>query len=98
MRRVMPGTETTRPLSSSIGDYLKAIWTLAGTGSASTTEISGHLSVAPASVTNMLGRLQEMGLVRYERYRGASLTGRGREAGVPVGWRGRRVGGGLRGR
>lgn len=75
----MPGTETTRPLSSSIGDYLKAIWTIAGTGSASTTEVSGHLSVAPASVTNMLGRLQEMGLVRYERYRGASLTGRGRE-------------------
>lgn len=26
----------------------------------------------------MLGRLQEMGLVRYERYRGASLTERGR--------------------
>lgn len=35
--------------------------------------------MAPASVTNMLGRLQEMGLVRYERYRGASLTGRGLE-------------------
>jgi DtxR family Mn-dependent transcriptional regulator len=75
----MPGTETTRPLSSSIGDYLKAIWTIAETASASTKDISGHLSVAPASVTNMLGRLQEMGLVRYERYRGASLTGRGLE-------------------
>lgn len=79
IRLVMPGTETTRLLSSSIGDYLKAIWMIAGEGSASTKEVSGHLSVAPASVTNMLGRLQEMGLVRYERYRGASLTGRGRE-------------------
>ncbi len=75
----MLGSETTLPLSSSIGDYLKAIWMIAGTGSASTKEVSGHLSVAPASVTNMLGRLQEMGLVRYERYRGASLTGRGLE-------------------
>ena len=52
---------------------------LAGMGSVSTKEVSGHLSVAPASVTNMLGRLQEMGLVRYERYRGASLTERGRD-------------------
>ena len=74
----MPGSATTRPLSSSIGDYLKAILTTAGAGAASTKEISEQLSVAPASVTNMLGRLQEMGLVRYERYRGASLTGRGR--------------------
>ncbi|MGI8909462.1 MAG: metal-dependent transcriptional regulator [Rubrobacteraceae bacterium] len=68
----------TRPLSSSIGDYLKAMWMISGTGAASTKEISGYLSVAPASVTNMLGRLQEMGLVSYERYRGASLTERGR--------------------
>ncbi len=66
------------PLSSSIGDYLKAILTIAGDDAASTKEISDQLSVAPASVTNMLGRLQEMGFVRYERYRGASLTGRGR--------------------
>ena len=69
----------TQPLSSSIGDYLKAIWILAGEGVASTKDISGHLSVAPASVTNMLRRLQEMGLVGYERYRGASLTRPGRE-------------------
>lgn len=66
-------------LSASVGDYLKAIWSLGGMEAASTKDISGHLSVAPASVTNMLGRLQEMGLVRYERYRGASLTGRGLE-------------------
>ncbi|HZY66454.1 MAG: metal-dependent transcriptional regulator [Actinomycetota bacterium] len=67
-----------RPLSSSTGDYLKAIWTVAGSGSASTTDISEQLSVAPASVTNMLGRLQEMGFVVYKRYRGASLTELGR--------------------
>jgi DtxR family Mn-dependent transcriptional regulator len=67
-----------QPLSSSVGDYLKAIWMVAGAGVASTKELSEQLSVAPASVTNMLGRLQEMGLVSYERYRGASLTERGR--------------------
>ena len=56
---------------------MKAIWELAGDGSASTKEVAGRLSVSSASVTGMFGRLQEMGLVRYERYRGASLTGAG---------------------
>lgn len=73
----MPHPAPTRPLSTSTGDYLKAVWTIAGTGAASTKNLSEQLSVAPASVTNMLGRLQEMGLVEYERYRGASLTERG---------------------
>lgn len=64
--------------SSSVGDYLKAIWELAGAGAASTKEVAGRLSVSPASVTEMFGRLQEMRLVKYERYHGASLTRRGR--------------------
>jgi DtxR family Mn-dependent transcriptional regulator len=64
--------------SSSIGDYLKAIWEVAETDTASTTEIADRLSVAPASVTSMLGRLRERGLVDYERYHGASLTKAGR--------------------
>ncbi len=70
-------TATKRPPSSSVGDYVKAIWELAGTGAASTKDVAGRLSVSSASVTSMFGRLQEMGLVRYERYRGASLTRRG---------------------
>ena len=57
---------------------MKAIWELAGAGAASTKEVAGRLSVSPASVTEMFGRLQEMGLVKYERYHGASLTRRGR--------------------
>jgi len=57
---------------------LKAIWEFAGTEAASTKDVADRLSVSSASVTGMFGRLQEMGLVRYERYRGASLTRRGR--------------------
>ncbi|MCA1716993.1 MAG: metal-dependent transcriptional regulator [Actinobacteria bacterium] len=72
----MNASATLRP-SSSVGDYLKAIWELAGDGSASTKEVAGRLSVSSASVTGMFRRLQEMGLVRYERYRGASLTDAG---------------------
>src|ERR671915_2222298 len=67
-----------RPPSVSVGDYVKAIWEVAGSGAASTKDVAERLSIAPPSVTNMFTRLQEMGLVEYERYRGASLTERGR--------------------
>jgi len=67
-----------KPYSSSVGDYIKAIWDLGGVGSASTKDVADRLLVSPASVSNMFVRLQEMGLVEYERYQGASLTERGR--------------------
>ncbi len=67
-----------QPLSPSVGDYVKAVWKIAGPNVTSTNEVSSRLSVSPPSVTKMLGRLQEMGLVEYERYRGVSLTRRGR--------------------
>ena len=71
----------TRSPSYSIGDYLKAVWELAvdSGDAASTKGVAARLSVSSASVSNMFARLQEMGLVRYERYRGATLTERGRE-------------------
>src|SRR5918999_5914213 len=73
------GPTATKPPSTSVGDYLKAIWEAGGSGAASTTDVADRLSVASASVTNMFARLQEMGLAEYERYRGVSLTGCGRE-------------------
>lgn len=66
--------------SSSVGDYLKAVWEIAGPSgeAAATKDVAARLSVSPASVSNMFGRLQEMGLVDYERYQGAVLTDQGR--------------------
>lgn len=75
----MSGTAAERPLSSSVGDYLKAIWVVGGSEPASTKDLAERLSVAPASVTNMLVRLQEMGFAEYERYHGATLTSAGRD-------------------
>ena len=70
-----------KPISTSVGDYLKAIWSVAGTGSASTNALSERLSVSPASVSSMLVRLRQMDFVDYEPYYGASLTESGsREA------------------
>jgi DtxR family transcriptional regulator, Mn-dependent transcriptional regulator len=68
----------TRSPSASVEDYVKAIWGVAGARAASTKDVAERLLIAPPSVTNMFVRLQEMGLVEYERYRGASLTERGR--------------------
>lgn len=64
--------------SSSVGDYLKAVWEAVGSGAATTKEVADRLSVAPSSVTGMFARMQEMGLISYERYRGATLTDTGR--------------------
>jgi DtxR family transcriptional regulator, Mn-dependent transcriptional regulator len=75
----MDGSAAIRSPSVSVGDYVKAIWEVAGSGVASTKVVAERLSIAPPSVTNMFARLQEMGLVEYERYRGASLTQRGRK-------------------
>jgi DtxR family Mn-dependent transcriptional regulator len=75
----MNGSAATHPPSASVEDYVKAIWGIAGSSVASTKDVADRLSIAPPSVTNMFVRLREMGLVEYERYRGVSLTERGRE-------------------
>src|SRR3712207_1944517 len=74
----MNGSAVTRHPSTSVGDYLKAIWELSREGTASTKDVAERLSVSSASVSNMFVRLQEMGLAEYERYQGASLTEAGR--------------------
>jgi DtxR family Mn-dependent transcriptional regulator len=64
--------------SSSVGNYLKAIWGLTGDGTASTKDVAERLSISSASVSNMFMRLRKMGLTEYEPYQGASLTEAGR--------------------
>ena len=71
----------TAHLSTSVEDYLKAIYHLTETGeAASTTDIAQRLGHAAPSVTGMVKRLAEQGLVRHEPYRGAELTAAGRRA------------------
>jgi DtxR family transcriptional regulator, Mn-dependent transcriptional regulator len=74
----MDGPTTVKSPSSSVGDYLKAIWELSEEGAASTKDVADRLSISSASVSNMFVRLREMGLADYERYRGTTLTEAGR--------------------
>ena len=70
-----PGTE---PLTHSAEDYLKAIYTLSGDAPASTSQIAQRLELAPASVSGMIRRLSDQGLLDHEPYRGVLLTDAGR--------------------
>jgi DtxR family Mn-dependent transcriptional regulator len=47
-------------------------------GSAATSEIAQRLAIAPASVSGMIRRLADQGLLEHERYRGVRLTDNGR--------------------
>ncbi len=66
-----------------VEDYLKAIFQLAqGDSAVGTSAIAERLGVAPGSVTGMLKRLGEQGLVEHQRYQGARLTDRGRREAI----------------
>ena len=69
------------PLTEPVEDYLKAIYAIGkGIGPAATNEIAQRLALAPASVSGMVRRLANQGLLAYERYHGVKLTEAGRRA------------------
>lgn len=83
----MSAVKAMHALTAPVEDYLKTIYEIEvadpGSGSpgiAGTNEIAQALRIAPASVTGMLRRLAEQGLISYERYRGVRLTQAGRLA------------------
>ena len=74
-------------LSEAVEDYLKAIYTIKdGTNPVSTSAIAQRLSVAPASVTQMLKKLADMKprLVEYRRHHGVQLTPHGEKIALEV--------------
>ena len=72
-------------LTAAVQDYTKAIFTLESRhGAASTNELAALLEVRPASVSGMLRKLSDLGLVEHERYRGVRLTEHGRRVALEV--------------
>ena len=68
-------------LTRSVEDYLKAIYQLSPEGRpASTSDIANLLALSPPSVTGMVKRLSEQGLLEHIPYRGVQLTDQGRHA------------------
>jgi DtxR family Mn-dependent transcriptional regulator len=74
--------------TESVDNYLKAILYLGGPEESRVTikALSERLSVAPASVTNMLQKLAAapVPLVKYERHRGVQLSASGRRRALEV--------------
>ena len=72
-------------LTTSVEDYLKAIYELERGGRpAGTTELASQLRLAPASITGMIRRLAEQGLLIHEPYKGVRLTARGRAGALRI--------------
>lgn len=64
--------------SESVEEYLEAIYSINERGEkAKNQELAEKLRVSPPSVTQMIKRMAKEGLVEYEPYRGAALTGKG---------------------
>src|SRR6266511_1758452 len=73
------------PLTRSVEDYLKSIYHLTSQGGfAITSDIAAMLVVAPPSVSGMMKRLSETGLIEHVPYRGVQLTAQGRRAALQM--------------
>jgi DtxR family Mn-dependent transcriptional regulator len=72
--------------SEAIEDYAKSIYALArrSGGPVSTNDLAERLSVTPASVSAMLKKLAERGLVEHVPYRGVLLTDAGQRVALEV--------------
>lgn len=72
--------------SPSVQDYAKAVYALeirVG-GSVSTNDLAARLGVTPASVSGMVRKLTELGIVEHEPYYGVRLTDAGRRVALEV--------------
>lgn len=67
------------PLTRSVEDYLKAIYRLSSGGHpASTSQIAQRLELSAPSVSGMVRRLSDLGLLEHVPYKGVELTAEGR--------------------
>jgi len=73
-------------ISPHVQDYAKAVYALqarAG-GAVSTNDLAERLGVTPGSVSAMVRKLADLGLVEHEPYRGVRLTAHGRMVALEV--------------
>jgi DtxR family transcriptional regulator, Mn-dependent transcriptional regulator len=73
-------------VSASIQDYAKAVYALESRGgtAVSTNDLAERLGVTPGSVSAMVRKLSDVGLLEHEPYRGVRLTDQGRQVALEV--------------
>jgi DtxR family transcriptional regulator, Mn-dependent transcriptional regulator len=88
MNATLPIARDEARITPAIEDYLKAIYQLdqeePEAGSVTGQRIAERLGVASPSVTNMIKRLSDLGLVQHERYRGVELSDTGERIALEV--------------
>jgi len=88
MNATLPIARDEARITPAVEDYLKAIYQLEQeepkAGSVTGQRIAERLGVASPSVTNMIKRLSELGLVEHERYRGVELSDTGERIALEV--------------
>jgi DtxR family Mn-dependent transcriptional regulator len=72
--------------TAAVEDYCKAIFTLESRGEepVSTNSLAERLAITPGSVSAMLRRLDELGVITHVPYRGVRLTADGRRVALEV--------------
>jgi len=73
-------------ISASAQDYAKAVYALEAHegASVSTNDLAERLGVTPGSVSAMVRKLSDVGLVEHEPYHGVRLTAQGRRVALEV--------------
>jgi len=73
-------------LSQTEENYLKAIYSigLSNSKNVNTTLISKKLETKPSSVTDMIKKLADKEFINYEKYKGVSLTQKGKKVAVKI--------------
>ena len=79
-------SQTLNPVTPAIEDYAKAIYSLTsrGAASATTNALAERLGLTPGSVSAMLGKLAEAGIVEHIPYHGVRLTAEGERVAMAV--------------
>ena len=79
-----PGPSAAAAVTPAMQDYLKAVYRLRDGGAVTTQRLAEELGVSGPSVTNMVKRLDELGLLRHARYQGVELTDEGARVALEV--------------
>jgi DtxR family Mn-dependent transcriptional regulator len=66
-------------MTQSLEDYLEMVSFLADEGDVRVTDVAMRLGVSKPSVLTALKTLEEQGLLEHERYKGVSLTAKGKK-------------------
>ena len=71
-------------MTQSLEDYLEVVSLLSEEGAIRVTDIANRMGVSKPSIITALKNLEERGMIIHERYRGVTITEKGRERAMQI--------------